>query len=113
MNAMKITPGNMYVPAKTDVPLSNSTKKVKFLFLLLSSQRCFSAEELVQILGLADQSSASSVMDRSTMGRLSPALIQQILSRACTDVTEPETPDELSKTDSKSVENVFCFLLFV
>uniref|UniRef100_A0A2I4BA48 Zinc transporter ZIP4 n=1 Tax=Austrofundulus limnaeus TaxID=52670 RepID=A0A2I4BA48_AUSLI len=61
--------------------------------------RCFSAEELVQIFGLADQSSASSVMDRSAMGRLSPAFIQQILSKACTDVTESVTPDELSKTD--------------
>ncbi|XP_041867214.1 zinc transporter ZIP4 [Melanotaenia boesemani] len=61
--------------------------------------RCFSAEELVQIYSLAENSSASSGMGRSEVVRLTPAFVQQILSGACADVTEPVAPDGLSKTD--------------
>lgn len=65
-----------------------------------SSQRCFSAEELVLILGKAADN--SSVLGRSDLARLSPALVQQILSGACTDNTKPVKPDGLTVTESKS-----------
>lgn len=66
------------------------------------SQLCFSAEELVLIYGLADNSSNSSALGRSDLALLSPALVQQILSGACTDVTtEPLKPDRLTVTESK------------
>ncbi|XP_030002879.1 zinc transporter ZIP4 [Sphaeramia orbicularis] len=61
-------------------------------------QGCFSAEELVQIYGLADNKSTSAGLGRSGMARLSPALVQQILSGACTQVTEPLKPDGLTKS---------------
>ncbi|KAK5855000.1 hypothetical protein PBY51_005141 [Eleginops maclovinus] len=57
---------------------------------------CLSAEELVLIHGLADNSSASSGLGRTGLARLSPALVQQILSGACAEVTEHLTPDELT-----------------
>nr|XP_046274407.1 zinc transporter ZIP4 [Scatophagus argus] len=63
------------------------------------NQSCFSAEELVLIYGLADNSTASSGLGRSGLARLSPALIQQILSGACTDIAEPPTLDALTKTE--------------
>uniref|UniRef100_A0A3P8WC80 Zinc transporter ZIP4 n=1 Tax=Cynoglossus semilaevis TaxID=244447 RepID=A0A3P8WC80_CYNSE len=62
-----------------------------------SSQRCFSAEELVLILGKAADN--SSVLGRSDLARLSPALVQQILSGACTDNTKPVKPDGLTVTE--------------
>lgn len=65
------------------------------------SQRCFSAEELVQIYGLAENSSASSGLGQPGVVQLSPALVQQILSGACADITDPEKPDGLSKAESK------------
>lgn len=65
-----------------------------------SLQRCFSAEELVLILGKAADN--SSVLGRSDLARLSPALVQQILSGACTDNTKPVKPDGLTVTESKS-----------
>lgn len=65
------------------------------------SQFCVSAEELVLIYGLADNSSASPGLGRADMARLSPALLQQILSGACAKITEPLAPDALTKTESK------------
>ncbi|XP_018526260.1 zinc transporter ZIP4 [Lates calcarifer] len=62
-------------------------------------QHCFSAEELVLIFGLADNSSASSGLGRSDVARLSPAFVQQILSGACGDVTDQLKPDHLTKTE--------------
>ncbi|XP_017276546.1 zinc transporter ZIP4 [Kryptolebias marmoratus] len=62
-------------------------------------QSCFSAKDLVQIFGLSGGGSASTVMGRSEMARLSTALVQQILSRACTNSTESVIPDKLSRTD--------------
>ncbi|KAL7382111.1 hypothetical protein ABVT39_017102 [Epinephelus coioides] len=59
-------------------------------------QVCFSAEELVLIYGLADNSSS---LGRSNLARLSPALIQQILSGACADITEPPTSDGLTESE--------------
>ncbi|RVE67244.1 hypothetical protein OJAV_G00115620 [Oryzias javanicus] len=60
-------------------------------------QRCFSAGELLQIHGLTG--SAHSGMGRSEVVRLSPALIQQILSGACAEASEPETQDGLTKAE--------------
>uniref|UniRef100_A0A3Q1F6U6 Zinc transporter ZIP4-like n=1 Tax=Acanthochromis polyacanthus TaxID=80966 RepID=A0A3Q1F6U6_9TELE len=57
--------------------------------------RCFSAEELVQIYGLPENSAASS-LGPSDMAQLSPALVQQILSGACAATTEPAGPDGLT-----------------
>ncbi|XP_034748779.1 zinc transporter ZIP4 [Etheostoma cragini] len=60
---------------------------------------CFSAEELVLIYGLADNSSVSSGLGRTDFARLSPALLQQILSGACADITQPPTTDGLTKAE--------------
>ncbi|XP_070841410.1 zinc transporter ZIP4 isoform X2 [Chaetodon trifascialis] len=60
---------------------------------------CFSAEELVQIYGLTDNGSASSGLGQSGLAQLSPALVQQILSGACTDITAPVTPDGLTQSE--------------
>ncbi|XP_070778351.1 zinc transporter ZIP4 [Enoplosus armatus] len=62
-------------------------------------QFCFSAEDLVLIYGLVDNSSASPGLGRSDLARLSPALVQQILSGACAQTTEPLKPDGLTKTE--------------
>uniref|UniRef100_A0A8C7Z2C5 Zinc transporter ZIP4 n=1 Tax=Oryzias sinensis TaxID=183150 RepID=A0A8C7Z2C5_9TELE len=59
--------------------------------------RCFSAGELLQIHGLTG--SAHSGMGRSEVVRLSPAFIQQILSGACAEATEPETQDGLTEAE--------------
>ncbi|KAM6974687.1 zinc transporter ZIP4 [Tautogolabrus adspersus] len=64
-----------------------------------SDQLCFTAKELVLIYGLTDNSSASSGLGRSGLARLSPALIQQILSGACPDTKEKLAPDGLTKTE--------------
>lgn len=61
-------------------------------------QQCFTAEELVQIYGLSEESSG---MGRSGFAKLSPALVQQILSGSCSKVIEPATSDQLSKTESE------------
>uniref|UniRef100_UPI0037E83D9E zinc transporter ZIP4 n=1 Tax=Semicossyphus pulcher TaxID=241346 RepID=UPI0037E83D9E len=62
-------------------------------------QLCYSAQELVLIYGLQGNSSAFSGLGQSGLARLSPALVQQILSGACADVTRPPTPDGLTKTE--------------
>uniref|UniRef100_A0A3Q3XKA4 Zinc transporter ZIP4 N-terminal domain-containing protein n=1 Tax=Mola mola TaxID=94237 RepID=A0A3Q3XKA4_MOLML len=64
------------------------------LLQIHKTHHCFSAKELVRIHGLADNS--SSALGRSGLSRLSPALIQQILSKACTDTTEKQPSDGLS-----------------
>uniref|UniRef100_A0A8C6S3P0 Zinc transporter ZIP4 n=1 Tax=Neogobius melanostomus TaxID=47308 RepID=A0A8C6S3P0_9GOBI len=57
---------------------------------------CFSAEELMRIF----HSNSSSSDARSHLARLSPALVQQLLSGACTRTTNPVNPgDRLSKTE--------------
>ncbi|XP_049606538.1 zinc transporter ZIP4 [Syngnathus scovelli] len=58
-------------------------------------EHCFSAHELVQIHNLTVDSPN---LGRSDLARLSPALIQQILSGACAG-SHPAKPDELSKTE--------------
>ncbi|KAE8281902.1 Zinc transporter ZIP4 Solute carrier family 39 member 4 Zrt- and Irt-like protein 4 [Larimichthys crocea] len=60
---------------------------------------CFSAEELVWIYGLADNGSASSGLGSSGLTRLSPALVQQILSGACADIPQPPRPDGLTTAE--------------
>ncbi|XP_059206379.1 zinc transporter ZIP4 [Centropristis striata] len=62
-------------------------------------QLCFSAKELVLIYGLPDNSSVSAGLGRTHLARLSPALVQQILSGACAEIPEPATPDSLTKTE--------------
>ncbi|MEQ2252237.1 hypothetical protein ILYODFUR_019638, partial [Ilyodon furcidens] len=57
---------------------------------------CFTAEELVRIYNLSEESSG---MGRTGVATLSPALVQQILSGSCSNKTEPETPNGLSKSD--------------
>lgn len=58
-------------------------------------EHCFSAEELMQIF----QSNSSSSDGRSDLARLSPALVQQLLSGACAESTNPVKPDGLTVTD--------------
>ncbi|MEQ2306672.1 hypothetical protein AMECASPLE_010650 [Ameca splendens] len=57
---------------------------------------CFTAEELVRIYNLSEESSG---MGRTGVATLSPALVQQILSGSCSNRTEPETPNGPSKSD--------------
>ncbi|KAK0145801.1 Zinc transporter ZIP4 [Merluccius polli] len=66
---------------------------------LRHAQRCFSAEELLRIHGMMDNSSDPAAMNRSDLARLSPALVQQVLSMACADVSFPAKPDELSQAE--------------
>lgn len=40
-------------------------------------------------------------MGRSGVAKLSPALVQQILSGTCSNMPEPVTPEGLSTTDSE------------
>ncbi|XP_077405653.1 zinc transporter ZIP4 [Vanacampus margaritifer] len=58
-------------------------------------EHCFSAHELVVIHGLDVNSSN---LGRSGLARLSPALIQQILSGSCAG-SHPTKPDKLTKTE--------------
>ncbi|XP_077363381.1 zinc transporter ZIP4-like [Festucalex cinctus] len=58
-------------------------------------EHCFSAHELVVIHGLDVNSSN---LGRSGLARLSPALVQQILSGSCAG-SHPAKPDELTKTE--------------
>ncbi|CAL8293283.1 unnamed protein product [Merluccius merluccius] len=66
---------------------------------LRHAQRCFSAEELLRIHGMMDNSSDPAAMNRSDLARLSPALVQQVLSMACADANFPAKPDELSQAE--------------
>lgn len=59
------------------------------------NEHCFSAEELMQIV-LTNSSSSDG---RSDLARVSPALVQQLLSGACAATTSPVSPDGLSKTE--------------
>lgn len=63
-------------------------------------QLCFSAEELILIHELG--ANASSDLGRSGLARLSPALVQQILSGACTATTDSHASDGLSMSESQS-----------
>ncbi|CAL1584819.1 unnamed protein product [Knipowitschia caucasica] len=54
---------------------------------------CFSAEELLQIYGVSNSS------DSSELARLSPALVQQLLSGSCSVAVQPGKPDGLSRTE--------------
>ncbi|XP_061670119.1 zinc transporter ZIP4-like isoform X2 [Syngnathoides biaculeatus] len=58
-------------------------------------EHCFAAHELVLIHGVGG---TSPTLGRSDLARLSPALIQQILSGACSG-SSPAKPDKLSKTE--------------
>ncbi|XP_043993575.1 zinc transporter ZIP4 isoform X1 [Gambusia affinis] len=72
---------------------------------------CFTADELIQIYKLTEESSG---MGRSGVAKLSPALVQQILSGTCTNVPEPVTPEGLSTTDKyiyATVANVIITLV--
>uniref|UniRef100_A0A8C8C555 Zinc transporter ZIP4/12 EF-hand domain-containing protein n=1 Tax=Oncorhynchus tshawytscha TaxID=74940 RepID=A0A8C8C555_ONCTS len=56
---------------------------------------CFSPEELIKIHGLNGSS-----LSRSDVARLSPALVQQLLSGACNSISPPTGPlDQLSTTE--------------
>ncbi|KAF4073736.1 hypothetical protein AMELA_G00246650 [Ameiurus melas] len=60
---------------------------------------CFGAEELLKIYQMN-----SSGLDRDQFTRLSPALIQQLLSKACTETKPPTVvSDSLSTTEHKSL----------
>ncbi|XP_027890969.1 zinc transporter ZIP4 [Xiphophorus couchianus] len=72
---------------------------------------CFTADELIQIYKLTEESSG---MGRSGVAKLSPALVQQILSGTCSNVPEPVTPEGLSTTDKylyATVANVIITLI--
>lgn len=67
------------------------------------AQLCFSAEELILIYGLG--ANGSSVLGRSGLSQLSPALVQQILSGACTTV-DSHLKGGLSVAESKCSLNL-------
>lgn len=71
------------------------------LMRLSVSQLCFSAEELILIHRLGGNGSSLD-MGRPGLARLSPALVQQILSGACTATAADSHPsEELSMSESK------------
>lgn len=70
------------------------------LMRLSVSQLCFSSEELILIHRLWGNGTSLD-MGRSGLSRLSPALVQQILSGACTKTTDSHTSEELTATESK------------
>uniref|UniRef100_A0AAX7V8C0 Zinc transporter ZIP4 n=1 Tax=Astatotilapia calliptera TaxID=8154 RepID=A0AAX7V8C0_ASTCA len=57
--------------------------------------------------------SASSGLGRPGVVQLSPALVQQILSGACADITDPEKPDGLSKAERYLYATIANFLITV
>ncbi|CAG10810.1 unnamed protein product, partial [Tetraodon nigroviridis] len=63
---------------------------------------CLSAEELILIHGLGANGSWD--LGRPGLARLSPALVQQILSGACTKTADSHAPDELSEAESERTE---------
>ncbi|XP_054910047.1 zinc transporter ZIP4 [Poeciliopsis prolifica] len=72
---------------------------------------CFTADELIQIYKLTEESSG---MGRSGVAKLSPALVQQILSGSCTNVSEPVTPEESSPAEKylyATIANVIITLI--
>lgn len=85
---------------KAGLPFSALSIRLKLIVSFSPCQQCFSAQELVLIHGMAN-SSAASALDRSDLARLSPALVQQILSGACVGDTERPQPDQLTVAESK------------
>lgn len=68
------------------------------VWILLHSQTCFSAEDLLRIHRLN-----SSSLTRDQFTQISPALIQQILSGGCSEISPaPVSPDSLSTAESES-----------
>ncbi|XP_067111457.1 zinc transporter ZIP4-like [Osmerus mordax] len=57
-------------------------------------QVCFTAQQLVQIYGMN-----GSALVRSDLARLSPALVQQLLSGACSALPLPDPSDSLTTTE--------------
>lgn len=65
--------------------------------VFFSLQMCFSAEDLLRIYQLN-----SSSLTRDQFTQLSPALIQQILSGGCSEISFTHvTPDSLSTAESE------------
>uniref|UniRef100_A0A8C5DJL3 Zinc transporter ZIP4 n=1 Tax=Gouania willdenowi TaxID=441366 RepID=A0A8C5DJL3_GOUWI len=60
---------------------------------------CFSADDLILIYDLPGNKSSTSGLAAADVARISPALVQQIVSGACTNSTEIVTPDGLSTTE--------------
>lgn len=73
------------------------------LLFLLCVQVCFHTEELLEIYQMN-----SSALNRDQFTRLSPALIQQLLSKACTETKTEPVSDSLSIAERKSL--VLCCL---
>lgn len=67
---------------------------------LFLSQSCFSVEQLLRIHRLA-ATSASQGLGRAGLARLSPALLQQVLSGACAGATGTSSSDKLTQAESK------------
>lgn len=64
------------------------------------SQLCFSSEELILIHRLGGNGTSLD-MGWSGLSRLSPALVQQMLSGACTKTADSHASEELTMTESK------------
>lgn len=82
-------------------PYRNLSSQMNEMLPLPVVQLCFSAEELILIHELG--ANASSDMGRSGLARLSPALVQQILSGACGAATDSHASDGLSTAESQCV----------
>lgn len=68
---------------------------------------CFSPEELIKIHGLNGSS-----LSRSDVARLSPALVQQLLSGACNSISPPTGPlDQLSTTEKFAYASIANLLI--
>ncbi|XP_045082517.1 zinc transporter ZIP4-like [Coregonus clupeaformis] len=82
----------IFNPFGSDNITIHGTVRNNYSYLLAA---CFSPEELIKIHGLNGSS-----LSRSDVARLSPALVQQILSGACNSTSPPTGPsDQLSTTE--------------
>ena len=66
--------------------------------MCVSCQVCFTAQQLVQIHGMN-----GSALVRSDLARLSPALLQQLVSGACSALPLPDPSDSLTTTERESI----------
>lgn len=86
---------------RSQVSVPKQTGCINEMASLPVVQLCFSPEELILIHELG--ANASSDMGRSGLARLSPALVQQVLSGACAITVDSHASDGLSMSESQCV----------
>lgn len=69
-------------------------------------QVCLSASEVMAVYGLSEQAGVTPEL----WAQLSPALLQQQLSGACSPQSSPPTQDQLSQAESECLPPQLCLL---